>query len=110
MATPVASGKPTVETDQWRARKWDILTLSHVSLELPSWPGWKSSQKKQSSIAAVLGTTMVPSICHVACSPRARPYHLHHVYNQPQETATPGRQQPNSVPGLQPGDPKLEQR
>ena len=35
--------------------------------------------------------------------------HLHHIYNQPQETDTPGRQQPNSVPGLQPGDPKLKQ-
>jgi len=35
--------------------------------------------------------------------------HLHHIYNQPSETATPGGQQPNSAPGLQPGDPKLKE-
>lgn len=35
--------------------------------------------------------------------------HLHHLYNQPWETDTPGGQQPGSVPGLQPGDHKLKQ-
>ena len=79
-ATPVASVEPTVETDQWRAGQRDILPLSHVSPEhLPSWPGWKDSQKKQPSIAAVPGMMTAPSnalaaICHAACSPRARPY------------------------------------
>lgn len=80
MATPVASLDPTVETDWWRAGQWDILPLSHVSPELlPLWPGWKSSQKKQSSIAAVPAMMMAPSnapaaICHAACSLRACPY------------------------------------
>lgn len=46
VATPAASVVPTVATDQWRAGQWGCPAALHVSPELlPSWPGWKSSQK-----------------------------------------------------------------